>query len=370
MRGPSGRRAAAAAQQAVLGHDRQLERGARKPSRRPAWANSTVGSDGRGLAVEEGGLHAGQVELGALGLAAAGPGDDRAVARADQLLQLGLGLAQRARGGVGALGAELVRLVAGDARQPQRRALGRASRPGGPGGRRGGGRPGRGSSPSRPPRGRAARAAAPPRPRRPPARPPARGRAARGSGRPAARRRRRGARRPRVAAAISASSRCSGAELGGGGDLDAVCLLERALGEGGEPGQALDLDVEQLAAHGALLGGGVDVEDVAAHRELAALLDLVDALVAARDQLPARPRRGRAGRPSRSRSRAGAGRGRAPSRRAPRRRPPRPRAARRPAGRRARRCAGRPGAAAAPGGTRSACRAPGRSAPGAARGRP
>ena len=95
--------------------------------RQEALAQPGVGEQhrrlgGGGLAVEEGGLHAGEVELGALRLAAAGPGDDRAIAGAHQLLQLRLGLAQRARGGVGALGAELVRLVAGDARQAQRRA--------------------------------------------------------------------------------------------------------------------------------------------------------------------------------------------------------------------------------------------------------
>ena len=72
-----------------------------------------------------------------------------------------------------------------------------------------------------------------------------------------------------------------GRQLGRGRDLDALGLLERALGEGREPGQPLDLDVEQLAAHRALLGGRVDVEDVAADGELAAVLDLVDALVAA-----------------------------------------------------------------------------------------
>ena len=72
-----------------------------------------------------------------------------------------------------------------------------------------------------------------------------------------------------------------GAQLGRGGDLHPLGLLERALGEGGEPGEALDLDVEQLAAHRALLGGGVHVEDVAPDGELAAILDLVGALVAA-----------------------------------------------------------------------------------------
>ena len=86
-------------------------------------------------------------------------------------------------------------------------------------------------------------------------------------------------------AAISASSRCSGAELGRRRDLDALGLLERALRERGEVREPLDLDVEQLAAHRALLGGRVDVEDVAAQRELAAVLDLVDALVAAGDEL-------------------------------------------------------------------------------------
>jgi len=74
-------------------------------------------------------------------------------------------------------------------------------------------------------------------------------------------------------------------QLRGGGDLDPLDLLERALGEGREEGQPLDLDVEQLAAHGALLGRRIDVEDVAAQRELATLLDLLDALVAAGDEL-------------------------------------------------------------------------------------
>ena len=76
-----------------------------------------------------------------------------------------------------------------------------------------------------------------------------------------------------------------GRELRGGCDLDALGLLERALGEGREEGQALDLDVEELAAHRALLGGRIDVEDVAADGELAALLDLLDALVAAGHEL-------------------------------------------------------------------------------------
>jgi hypothetical protein len=69
-------------------------------------------------------------------------------------------------------------------------------------------------------------------------------------------------------------------QLGGGRDLDLVGVAEASLRERAEPAQRVDLDVEQVDADGALLGGGVDVEQAAADRELAALLDLVDALVA------------------------------------------------------------------------------------------
>ena len=86
-------------------------------------------------------------------------------------------------------------------------------------------------------------------------------------------------------AAISASSRCSGGELGGGRDLDELGVAERALGEGGEPAQRLDLVVEQVDADGALLRRRVDVEQPAADGELAAVLDLVDALVARGDEV-------------------------------------------------------------------------------------
>ena len=276
--------AAASAQQAVLGHDGQLQLGGEE-----ALAQAGVGEQDARLcrrrpAVEEGGVDAGEVELGALGLAAPGPGHHGAVAGAEELLELGLGLAQRAGRGVGALGAELVLLVAADAGQPQAGAcLERLGQPvrvdvevvgvvvveargdvlpqvteggrelllgcdrdervvgheleqllelvdrqhvGDVGTLRGLGRGG-----------------------------------------------------------DLGQLAVLGGELGGRRDLHALGLLERALGEGGEPGQALDLDVEQLAANRALLGGGVDVEDVAADGELAALLDLVDALVAAGDEL-------------------------------------------------------------------------------------
>ena len=71
-----------------------------------------------------------------------------------------------------------------------------------------------------------------------------------------------------------------GRELGRGRELDLGDLAEGALGEGREPANRLDLVSEQLEPGGALLGGREDVHDVAARRKLAALLDLVDPLVA------------------------------------------------------------------------------------------
>ena len=88
-------------------------------------------------------------------------------------------------------------------------------------------------------------------------------------------------------AAISASSRCSGASSAAGAISTHVGLAEAALRERGEPAQRLDLDVEQVDADGALLGRRVDVEQAAADRELAAVLDLVDALVAGGDEVGA-----------------------------------------------------------------------------------
>ncbi len=71
-----------------------------------------------------------------------------------------------------------------------------------------------------------------------------------------------------------------GGQLRGRRELDPLRLAEGTLGEGREPAQRLDLVAEQLDADRALLGRGVDVEDPAADRELPALLDLLDALVA------------------------------------------------------------------------------------------
>ena len=103
-------------------------------------------------------------------------------------------------------------------------------------------------------------------------------------------------------------------ELGGGRDLDELGVAERALGERREPAQRLDLIAEQVDADGAVLGRREQVEQAAADRELAAVLDLVDALVAGGDEVRAPSRRGRAARRSAGRSRAGAAPGRGPSR--------------------------------------------------------
>ena len=96
------------------------------------------------------------------------------------------------------------------------------------------------------------------------------------------RRRRRAARPPR--SRISASSRCSSASSAAGSSSSALGLVERALGEGREPANRLDLVAEQLEPGRAVLGRAEDVEDVAADRELAAVLDLLGALVAGLDE--------------------------------------------------------------------------------------
>ncbi len=68
-------------------------------------------------------------------------------------------------------------------------------------------------------------------------------------------------------------------ELGGGRQLDPLGIAERALREDGEAAHRLDLVAEQLHPDRLLLRGRIDVEDAPAHRELPALLDLVDAVV-------------------------------------------------------------------------------------------
>ena len=74
-------------------------------------------------------------------------------------------------------------------------------------------------------------------------------------------------------------------ELGRRRDLDDLGVAERALRERREPPQRLDLVAEQVDPHGAVLGRREHVEQTAADRELAAVLDLVDALVAGGDEI-------------------------------------------------------------------------------------
>jgi hypothetical protein len=76
-----------------------------------------------------------------------------------------------------------------------------------------------------------------------------------------------------------------GGELGRRSDLHRVGVPQRPLREGREPAQRLDLDVEQVDADRAVLRRRVHVQDAAAHGELPAVLDLVDALVARRDEI-------------------------------------------------------------------------------------
>ena len=82
-----------------------------KPSRRLAWAKLSCGCAGRSPSIHVARMPR-EVVGGALAVAPARPGDDGLVVGADELLELGLGLLERARGEVGGLGAELDRLVA------------------------------------------------------------------------------------------------------------------------------------------------------------------------------------------------------------------------------------------------------------------
>ena len=72
-----------------------------------------------------------------------------------------------------------------------------------------------------------------------------------------------------------------GVDLGGGVELDPLRLRERALGEGREVADRLDLVAEQLEPRRLVLGRAEDVEDPPANGELTAVGDLLDPLVAA-----------------------------------------------------------------------------------------
>ena len=275
---------AAPSQQAVLGQHGELQLRGDEAVAQARVGEGERGVLGRGQPVEEGGLHAREVEPRPLRLAAACPGDEGAVTRAHQLLELGLGVSQRARRAVGRLCAELEGLVLGDAREAER----------GAGLQRLGERLGLDVEVMGVLVVEARRDVLPEI-------------AERGSELLLGRDRHERVVRQQVEQLAEAVDRqdigyvravrlvAGGGDLGelavlrpelrSRGDLDRLRLLEGALRERREPGQPLDLDVEQLTANRALLGRGVDVEDVAADRELAAILDLVDALVAARHEL-------------------------------------------------------------------------------------
>ena len=221
-----------------------------------------------------------------LALAAAGPGHDRPVARAEELLELGLGLLERPGREVGGLGAELERLVAGDRAQPDARAaVERGADVLGPDVEVAGVVVVEGGADVLPVVGQ------------------------RGRDLLLGREHDRGVLRGEVQEGVEAVDReqlgdvgtvlvvaqrgdlgqlpVLGGELGGGGDLERVGLPQAALGEGREPAQGLDLDVEEVDADRAVLRGRIEVEQAAADRELAAVVDLVDALVARGDEVAA-----------------------------------------------------------------------------------
>ena len=67
--------------------------------------------------------------------------------------------------------------------------------------------------------------------------------------------------------------------------LDLLGIAERALGERREPPQRLDLIAEQVDAHGPVLGRREQVQQPAADRELATVLDLLDPLIAGGNEI-------------------------------------------------------------------------------------
>ena len=100
----------------------------------------------------------------------------------------------------------------------------------------------------------------------------------------------------------SASEGCSRGQLGGPGpDLvgeqqlaarrrpQVVDGVERALVGHGEAADLLDVVAPELDSQRMLLGGREDVDDAAAHRELTAPLDQVDAHVGGRGQVAHQP---------------------------------------------------------------------------------
>ena len=76
-----------------------------------------------------------------------------------------------------------------------------------------------------------------------------------------------------------------GEQLAAPEDLDRVEVVGGALVGDGELGEPVDLVAPQVDAHGPVGGGREDVDDRAAHRHLAAVLDLLLAAVAGADEL-------------------------------------------------------------------------------------
>src|SRR4051812_5248828 len=274
---------ALAAEQAGLGDDREAQAGGDEAVSQVRLGEAQLRLGGA-VAVDPARAQPREVVGGALAVAPSRPSHDGLVVRADQLLELGLGLLQAACGEVGGLRAELDGLVLGDRAEADARAFVE----------RGGDRVGldvevvgvvvvEGGADVLPVVGE------------------------RGADLLLGRDDDRGVLRREVEERLEAvdgeqlgdvgsvvavferRDLCHlavlGGELGCGGDLDMVRVAEAALREGGEPAERLDLDVEEVDADRAVLRRRVDVEQAAADGELAAVLDLVDALVAGGDEV-------------------------------------------------------------------------------------
>ena len=294
----------AAVDEAAEGVDGEPQLGADESLPQPRLGEGDAGVGREAAAFEQAGVEAVEAVAGALGLALAVEGDDGAVAGADQFLELALGLLDAARRGLGAGGAEGVLVVLAGRGQRQCGALGQrrgdvdVEMLGVVGVHR---------------RRRVLPVVA------------QRRLDLLGGGEHDRRRlRHQFQRRPEVSsgsasarfAASPSSSRrhrrqlgqfaVLGVELGGRRQLDPLGLAQRALGEGREPAQRVDLVAEQLDPHRPLLGRRVDVENAAADGELAALGRPGRRVRSRRRRGPRRPRRARSPRRGRSRTRPAA----------------------------------------------------------------
>ena len=272
--------------QPVIGDDGEMELRRDEAGRQPRRGEreQPAPSSADGPVVQPADLEPAQVVGEALALATSGEGDHRPVARAGQLLEFGFGLLETTGGDVGGLGAERERLVVIDARESDRdpRLQRRQDRIGADVERTGVlvGQRGGDVLPVVDERGSDVLLG---------------GDQHVGVG--------AGHFQPGVKAVHGEQIGDVGAvrgvlergdlgqlamlgrELGGGRHLDHLGVPEGALGEGREPAQRLDLVSEQIDPHRPVLGGREQVEQAAADRELAAVLDLVNALVAGGDEI-------------------------------------------------------------------------------------